>query len=111
MRGIRVVIAATPRRSGLPTRMREQDRQEDQPRGDQGVVEHRHLDQQPARLRGMARGELERRVGAERGAADHRPVELEVVDQGGELVAEGGHVVGAHVGRLVGGAVAEQVDA
>ena len=38
------------------------------------------------------------------------PVELEVVDQRGELVAEGGHVVGAHVGRLVRGAVAEQVD-
>ena len=59
----------------------------------------------------MANGQLERDVGAERGAADNRPLQPEVVEQRKNLLGEQRHRVEAQVVGLVGAAVAEQVDA
>ena len=89
----------------------EQDRGED--RGDprQGVVEHRHLDEEALDPLGMANRQLERDVGAERGAADDRPLQAEVVEQREDLLGEQRHRVEPQVVGLVGAAVAEQVDA
>ena len=55
-------------------------------------------------------GRLERRVRAQRGAADDRLVDLEVVEQRHDLLAEDGHRVAPHVARAVRVAVAEQVE-
>ena len=49
-------------------------------------------------------------VGAQRRAADDRLLGAEVVEQRDDLLAEGGHRVDERVGRLVGAAVAEQVE-
>ena len=78
---------------------------------DQGVVEHRHLEEEALGALGLVGGELEGDVGAERGAADDGGVELEVVEQGGDLAGEQRHRVEAQVLGAVGAAVAEQVDA
>ena len=104
------MIAATPAQHRLGDAQCEQDRQEHEAGGDQGVVEDGHLDEQAAGLVWMAGRHLQRRVGAERGTADHGLVELEMVDERGHLIAERGHAVGAHVGRLVRDAVAEEID-
>jgi hypothetical protein len=66
--------------------------------GDERVVEHGHLDDQAAYTLGRQNGGLERRVGAERGPANHRPIHSEVVEQRDRLRAEDGHRVAPHVG-------------
>ena len=76
----------------------------------QGVVEHRHLEEEAPGALGRVGGELEADVGAERGAADDGGVELEVVEQGGDLAGEERHRVEPQVLGPVGAAVAEQVD-
>ena len=76
------------------------DRGEDHRHGEQCVLEHGHLhEQRPRALRG-AGGELERDVGAERGAADHGLVDAEVVEQRRDLVGERAHrvIAGARCG-------------
>ena len=77
----------------------------------EGVVEHRHLEEEAAGAVGMVDRQLQGDVGAERGAADHRRVEPEVVEQGDDLAGEQRHRVEAQVLGPVGAAVAEQVDA
>ena len=74
------------------------------------VVQHRHLDDHPAQALGRERGHLERDVGAQRGAADHRLLELEVVEQRHGLPGELGHRVAPHLPRAVRVAVAERVE-
>ena len=86
-----------------------QRRERDDPRLD-GVVEHRHLDQQaPHPLRRQDR-HLEGDVGAEGGPADHGLRRPQVVEEGDDLLAERGHRVDERVGRPVGAPVAEQVE-
>jgi hypothetical protein len=57
----------------------------------------------------MARGELERHVCSERGSAQHRLFEVEVLEERRDLVRERGHRVRPHVYGPVGASVAEQV--
>ena len=64
----------------------------------------------PRTRSGAGRRGLERDVRAERGAADDRLVELEVVEQRDHLLAEVRHRVAPHVARAVRRAVAEQVE-
>ncbi len=64
----------------------------------------------PAHPLGRLHRELERDVRAERGAAHHRLLRAEVVEQRHHLLGEGGHRVPQRVGRPVGAAVAEQVE-
>ena len=54
--------------------------------------------------------ELQRDVGSERGPADHRRLQPEVVEQGLDLAREQRHQVEPQVLGAVGEAVAEQVD-
>ncbi len=88
----------------------EQQRREGHDPGLERVVEDRHLQQQPADPLGGQHRDLERDVGAQRGAADDRLLGTEVVEQGDHLLAEGGHRVGQRVRRTVGAAVPEQVE-
>jgi hypothetical protein len=62
------------------------------------------------RSRWGERRHLERGVRAQRGSADHRLVDLEVVHQGDDLLREQAHRVAPHVARAVGTAVAEEVE-
>ena len=78
--------------------------------GQQRVVEHRHLDDHPAQALGCHRGDRERRVGSQRGAADDGLVDLEVVQQRDRLLGEALHPVGAHVARAVRAPMAQQVE-
>ena len=64
----------------------------------------------PRTRSGACDGDLERRVGAQRGAADHRLIELEVVHERQHLLAERAHRVAPHVARAVRAPVAEQVE-
>ena len=85
-------------------------RDEGEDPGLQGVVEHRHLDDQAPDPLGRDHRDLERDVGAQRRAADDRLLGAEVVEQRDDLLAEGGHRVDQRVGGPVGAAVAEQVE-
>jgi hypothetical protein len=70
----------------------------------------RHLDHHPAQpLRGQ-RGHLQRHVGAQRSAPDDRLVDLQVIEQRDDLLAEEGHRVDAHVVRALRAPVPQQVD-
>ena len=105
----RAVARHEPGGRGAERQPQHQRRERD--RGaEQRVVEHGHLDHHAAQALGRQRGDLERRVGAQRGAHHHRLVDLEVVEQRHHLAAELGHRVAPHVGRPVGLAVAEQVE-
>ena len=64
----------------------------------------------PRSRSGAERGHLERDVGPQRGAADDRLLELEVVEQRHRLPGERGHRVAPHLPRPIGGAVAERVE-
>ena len=103
-----------PRASALHHRLAERERE--QQRGERGraggdrVVEHGHLDHHPAQPLGRDRGQLERDVRSERGAADDRLVELEVVEQRQRLPGELGDRVAPHLPGSVGGPVAEGVE-
>jgi hypothetical protein len=81
--------------------------------GDPGerVVEHRHLDEERLDALGLPDRELERDVGAQRGAAHDGGGQLEVLDQRRHLTGEERHRVEAQVLGAVGAPVAEQVDA
>ena len=83
------MIAATHLEERAAEAQAEQHRREGQRGAEQRVVEHGHLDQQRPGAIGIGDGELERGVGAERGAADDRALELEVVEQRRDLMAEG----------------------
>jgi hypothetical protein len=97
-------------RERLAERQRHEQRREGQRAGHQGVVEHGHLDHEAAHpLRCADRG-LERHVRPERGSADDRLVDVEVVEQGDGLLAERRHRIAPHVARTIGVAVAEQVE-
>ncbi len=74
------------------------------------VVEHRHLDHHALQALGSHRGDLERDVGSQRGAADDRPLELQVIEQGHGLAGEGGHRVVPHLHGPVRGPVAERIE-
>ena len=78
---------------------REQQRREGEDAGLDGVVEDRHLEDQAADpVRGDVR-DLEADVGAQGRAADDGLVGTEVVEQGHDLLGEGGHRVDERVGR------------
>ena len=109
-RGIRLVTAATPRSTGLATRSVTRIGRKITPAATSALSSTGISMNRPAGGARMAGRHLERDVRPQRGAADDRPVELEVVDQRRDLVGERAHAVGAHVGGLVRGAVAEQVD-
>ena len=94
----------------LAEREREQQRGEGGGAGRDRVVEHGHLDHHPAQALGCDRGQLERDVGSERGAAHHRLVEPEMVEQCQRLAGELGHRVARHLAGPVGGPVAEEVE-
>ena len=94
----------------LAERERDEQRREGERAPQQRVVEHRHLDHHPAQPLGRHRGDLERRVGAQRGAHHDRLLDLQMVHQRDHLLAEEAHRVAPHVARAVGFAVAEQVD-
>ncbi len=74
------------------------------------VVEHRHLDEQPAHAPGREDGDLEGDVGPQRRAADDGLVGAEVVEQEHHLLGERGHGVDQRIGGPVGAAVAEEVE-
>ena len=65
----------------------------------------------PRTLLGLPGRQLERDVGAERGPADDRRLETEVVDQFRDLTGEERHRVEPQVLGAIGAPVAEQVDA
>jgi hypothetical protein len=93
------------------------EREPDEQRGErdgaaeQGVVQHRHLDQHPPDAVGPGGGRLERHVGAEGGAADDRLLHARVVQERDRLAPEDGRPVVPHLGRPVGVPVTEQVEA
>ena len=64
----------------------------------------------PRSRSGARRGDLQRRVGAERGAHHHRLSDLQVVHQGDQLLGEGVHRIAPHVAGAVRFAVAKQVN-
>ena len=94
----------------LADRQRDHQRRERDRAGEQRVVEHRHLDHHPAQPLGRERRDLERRVRAERRAADDGLVDAEVVEQRDDVLGEEAHPVAPHVRRAVRAAVAEQVE-
>ena len=99
-----------------PLEQRPGDAQPQHQRGEQAghrgqrVVEHRHLDEQALDPVGIVGRELQRDVGAQRGPADHRRLQPEVVEQRLDLAREQRHRVEPQVLGAVGAAVAEQVD-
>ena len=88
-----------------------EQRREGDRAAEQRVVEHRHLDQHALHPLRRGRGRLQRCVRAERGAADHRLLHPGGVEQRDRLAAERGHAVVPHLGRAIGVAVPEQVEA
>ena len=98
-------ITGRPTRS--PSRIGDEDRRDSRQR----VVEHRHLDEEALDPIRMANRQLERDVGAERGTADDRPLQSQVIEQREHLLGEERHRVEAQVVRLVGAPMAEQVEA
>jgi hypothetical protein len=88
-----------------------QQRGERERAAEQRVVEHGHLDQHPAHALGRRDRRLECGVGAQRGAADHGLLDLDVIEQRDRLPPEPRHGVVRHLGRAVRIAVAEQVEA
>ena len=103
--------AAHQARDRSPEREAHQQRREGDGAAEQRVVEHGHLDQHALHPLRCGGGGLERHVGAQRGPADHRLLHLGVVKQRDRLTAEGQHAVVPHLGRAIGFAVAEQVEA
>ena len=103
-------LSEQPRDGGTKGQGHEQRRERDRA-AEQRVVQHRHLHQQPAHALGRGRGGLQSRVRAQRRAADHRLVHLEVVEQRDRLATEGVHAVARHIRRAIGVAVTEQVEA
>jgi hypothetical protein len=97
-------------RDRLRERQADHQRPERDEAGDQRLVEHRHLDDQPAYARRRQRRGLECRVGAERSAEHDRLVDREVVEQRDDLLAEDRRRVARGLGRAIRQAVAEQVD-
>ena len=95
---------------GLADGEGDRERREGDRAGQQRVVEHGHLDHHPAQPGGRERGDLERRVRAERRAADDRLVDAEVVEQRDHVLGEEAHAVVLHLRRARRAAVAEQVE-
>jgi len=94
---------------GLAEGQGDHQRREGDRAGQQRVVEHGHLEHHAADALRRAHRGLEARVGAQRGPAEHRLVELEVVEQRDHLLSEEGHRVAGHVLRAVRAPVTEQV--
>jgi hypothetical protein len=88
-----------------------EDRGEDHRHGGEGVLEHRHLDEEPADPIRVPGRELEPHVCAQRGSPDHGSIELQVVEQGQHLVGECGHRVEPRVRGAVRAPVAQQIEA
>jgi len=98
-----------PPHRALAYGQRDEQRRERERAPQQGVVEHWHLDHHPAQPLGVGVCDLERGVGAERGAHHRRLLDLQMVHQGDDLLAEEGHRVPPHVPRPVRFAVPEQI--
>ena len=99
------------RATGAPKVRLTQQRGEGQRASEQGVVQHRHLDQEAAHAVGCGRGDLERRVRAQGRPTHHGARYVQLVEQCQRLAPEQGHRVVDHLGRAVGVAVPEQVEA
>ena len=88
----------------------EQDRGEEAGDGREGVVEDRHLDEERPRPVGVVDRQLEGYVRPQRGAADHRALLFQVVEQRHHLPREQRHRVEPQVLGPVRAPVAEHVD-
>ena len=95
---------------GLAEAQRDHERREGDRAAQQRVVEHRHVDDHAADALGRVHRGLERRVGPQRGPAQHGVVDLEVIEQGDHLLPEGRHRVARHVARAIRAPVAEQIE-
>ena len=95
---------------GLAEHERDEQRRECERARDERSFEHWHLQHEATQPLGRAARELERRVSAQRGPHDRGLLELEVVHERLELLAELAHRVARELTRAIGGAVTEQVD-
>ena len=110
VRGMRLVSAATPRSTGFATRSVTRIGRKITPAATSALSSTGISMNRPRATRGcraaissavFAPSEVPPTIG---------PVDSEVIDERRHLVGERAHAVGPHVGRLVGGAVPEQVD-